>query len=121
MPRDAVIDLLAAGGIALNVWDYDHGPADERPRRVDEAARLLLGRRPGRADPNADPGRSCFGADYPLFVDAVDDALPLLRAVLADPDLYRVAGERAFAASRTFTYPAVHRLIAPYLATPSAG
>ena len=59
-----------------------------------------------------------LGDDYPLFVDSVDDALPVLRGVLADADLYRRAADLAYQASRAYTYPAVHRLIAPYLAEP---
>lgn len=122
MPRDAVVDLLAAGGVALNLWDYDHGP---RMNDLVVSTKLLdycsvgvpvvLTRTPTQVE--------LLGADYPLFVDAVDDALPILRAVLMDPDLYRSSGERAFAASRGFTYPAIHELIAPYLAAgrPSAG
>jgi glycosyltransferase involved in cell wall biosynthesis len=56
-----------------------------------------------------------YGDDYPLFVDTVDEALPLLRRVLTEPDLYRRTAQRSYEASRPFTYPRVHALIAPYL------
>ena len=55
-----------------------------------------------------------LGDDYPLFVDDVAEALrpaPRPRRRRAVPG----AAARAFEASRAYTYPAVHRLIAPYL------
>ena len=115
MPREAVIDLIAEGGVALNLWDYGHGP---RMNELVVSTKLLdycsvgvpvvLTRTPTQVE--------LFGADYPLFVDEVDEALPLLRRVLTDPDLYRSTGERAFEASRAFTYPALHARIADRLA-----
>jgi hypothetical protein len=40
----------------------------------------------------------------------------VLGRVLDDAELYRAAADRAFEASRAYTYPAIHELIAPYLA-----
>jgi hypothetical protein len=53
-------------------------------------------------------------------VDTVDEALPVLRRVLREPDLYRMAAERTFQASRPFTYPAVHALLRPFLEAAAA-
>jgi glycosyltransferase involved in cell wall biosynthesis len=117
LPRDRVIDLLAEGGVALNLWDYAHGPRMNElvvsTKLLDYASvgvPVVLTRTPTQVE--------LFGADYPLFVDDVDEALPLIRRVLTEPDLYRATAERAFEASRAFTYPAIHRLIAPYLGPP---
>jgi glycosyltransferase involved in cell wall biosynthesis len=119
LPRERVIDLLAEGGVALNLWDYAHGARMNElvvsTKLLDYASvgvPVVLTRTPTQVE--------LFGEDYPLFVDDVDEALPLLRRVLTDPDLYRSTGERVFEASRAFTYPAIHRLIAPHLAPDDA-
>ena len=117
LPRERVVDLLAEGGVALNLWDYAHGPQMNElvvsTKLLDYASvgvPVVLTRTPTQVE--------LFGADYPLFVDRVDDALALLRRVLTEPDLYRSTGERVFEASRAFTYPAIHSLIAAHLAAP---
>jgi glycosyltransferase involved in cell wall biosynthesis len=117
LPRERVIALLAEGGVALNLWDYAHGPRMNElvvsTKLLDYASvgvPVVLTRTPTQVE--------LFGADYPLFVDDVDEALSLIRRVLTEPDLYRSTGERAFDASRTFTYQAIHELITPYLAAP---
>jgi galactokinase len=71
------------------------------------AVPIVLTRTPTQAE--------LLGEEYPLFVTEVDEALEVLRRVLADGALYRGAAERAFEASRAYTYPAIHELIAPYL------
>ena len=115
LSREATTALVAEGGIALNLWDYRFGPRMNdlvvSTKLLDYAAAgvpIVLTRTPTQA--------ALLGEDYPLFVAEVDDALPLLRRVLADADLYRAAADRAYEASRAYTYPAVHELIAPYLA-----
>ena len=117
LPRERVIDLLAEGGVALNLWDYAHGPQMNElvvsTKLLDYASvgvPVVLTRTPTQVE--------LFGPDYPLFIDRVADALPLIRRVLMEPDLYRSTGERVFEASRAFTYPAIHRLIAAHLAVP---
>jgi glycosyltransferase involved in cell wall biosynthesis len=114
LSREATTALVAEGGIALNVWDYRHGPRMNdlvvSTKLLDYATArvpIVLTRTRTQVD--------LLGEDYPLFVDSVEEALPVLRRVLADADLYRRAADRAFEASRAYTYPAVHRLIAPYL------
>jgi glycosyltransferase involved in cell wall biosynthesis len=115
LSREATMALLAEGGIALNLWDYRYGPRMNdlvvSTKLLDYAAAavpIVLTRTATHAD--------LLGADYPLFADEIDDALPALRRVLTDPELYRAAAERAYAASRAFTPDAIHERIAPYLA-----
>ena len=115
LSREATTALVAEGGIALNLWDYRFGPRMNdlvvSTKLLDYAAArvpIVLTRTPTQAE--------LLGEDYPLFVTEVDEALPVLRRVLGDADLYRAAAKRAFEASRTYTYPAIHALIAPYLA-----
>lgn len=119
LPRQGVMDLLAEGGIAMNVWDFRHGPRMNElvvsTKLLDYASAgvpVILTRTPMQVE--------MYGPDYPLFVDEVDAALPLLRRVLTDPELYRSTGERSFQASRPYTYPAIHDRIARYLADPRA-
>jgi glycosyltransferase involved in cell wall biosynthesis len=114
LPREEVVDLVAQGGVALNVWDYGHGPRMNElvvsTKLLDYASvgvPVVLTRTPTQLE--------LYGEDYPLFVDAVDDALPLLRRVLTEPDLYRLTAERSYEASRAFTYPRIHSQIASYL------
>jgi glycosyltransferase involved in cell wall biosynthesis len=115
MPREDVVNLVAEGGVALNLWDYRHGPQMNElvvsTKLLDYASvgvPVVLTRTPTQVE--------LYGNDYPLFVDAVDEALPLIRRVLTEPDLYRLTAERSYEASRTYTYPRIHALIAPYLA-----
>jgi glycosyltransferase involved in cell wall biosynthesis len=115
LSREATMALLAEGGVALNLWDYRYGPRMNdlvvSTKLLDYAAAavpIVLTRTVTHAD--------LLGADYPLFADEIDDALGLLRRVLTEPDVYRAAAERAFAASRAFTPDAIHEMIAPYLA-----
>jgi hypothetical protein len=114
MPREDVVDLVAEGGVALNLWDYRHGPRMNdlvvSTKLLDYASvgvPVILNRTPTQVE--------LYGDDYPLFVDRIDDALPLIRRVLTEPELYRSTAERSYEASRAFTYPRIHALIAPYL------
>jgi hypothetical protein len=56
-----------------------------------------------------------LGADYPLFVRRPDEALPLIRDLLADPALYRASAERCRAAAEAYSYPRAYEGLAPYL------
>jgi glycosyltransferase involved in cell wall biosynthesis len=115
LSREATTALVAEGGIALNLWDYRFGPRMNdlvvSTKLLDYAAAgvpIVLTRTPTQTE--------LLGEGYPLFVTDVDEALGVLRRVLADAELYRSAADRAFEASRAYTYPAIHALIAPYLA-----
>jgi glycosyltransferase involved in cell wall biosynthesis len=114
LSREATSALVGEGGVALNLWDYRFGPRMNdlvvSTKLLDYAAArvpIVLTRTPTQAE--------LLGDDYPLFVTEVDEALPALRRVLADGELYRTAADRAYAGSRAYTCRAVHALIAPYL------
>jgi glycosyltransferase involved in cell wall biosynthesis len=119
LTRDATARLLGEGGVALSLWDYAHGSRMNdlvvSTKLLDYAAvglPVVLTRTATQVD--------LLGTDYPLFVDDLAEALPLVRRALTDPALYRATAERTFAATRAFTYPAVHAAIAPALAEASA-
>lgn len=112
--RDEVEALLAEGGVALSLWDFRHGPGMNNlvisTKLLDFCSvglPVILNRTAAQED--------VLGADYPLFVNRVDEALPLLRRLFVDAALYRLASERSFEASRRFTYPSVYAALAPYV------
>lgn len=114
VPRDEVIRLLSQGGIALSLWDYGHGSTMNdlvvSTKLLDyclAGVPVILNRTAAQA--------TILGADYPLFVQTADEALPLIRGLLRDPDLYRAAAERCRAAAEAFTYPRAYQGLAPYL------
>ncbi|MBI2776430.1 MAG: glycosyltransferase family 4 protein [Chloroflexi bacterium] len=114
LARDAVIELLASGGIALSLWDYRHGSTMNdlvvSTKLLDYCLAglpVILNRTPAQ--------EAILGRDYPLFVRTPDEALPLIEALLADRDLYRRAAERCRAAAEGFAYPRAYAGLAPYL------
>jgi len=114
LSREATGRLLGEGGVALSLWDYRHGSHMNdlvvSTKLLDYAAvglPVVLTRTPTQVE--------LLGPDYPLFVDDLDDAASLVRLALTDPATYRATAERTFAASRAFTYPAIHATIAPLL------
>jgi len=112
--RDEVEALLARGGIALSLWDFRHGPGMNNLVISTKLLDFCSVGLPAILSRTA-AQEKVLGPDYPLFVTAVDEALPLLRRLLVDPALYREAAERCFTSSRPFTYPAVYAGIAPYI------
>ena len=118
--RDDVERILANGGVALSVWDKRHGPwmndlvvSTKLLDYCSVGLPVVLSRTAAQEE--------LLGVDYPLFVTEMDEVLPLLRRVFADPALYSEAGERTWQASRRFTYPEVHRRLAPFLAPSEQG
>jgi glycosyltransferase involved in cell wall biosynthesis len=114
IPREEVEALFAPGGIALSLWDYRHGSTMNdlviSTKLLDYASvglPVILMR--------TEAQEALLGADYPLFVEDVDEALPLLRRLLVDAGLWRMASERTFEASRRFTYPAVYARMAAFI------
>ena len=80
--RDDVEALLAAGGVAMNLWDYHHGPAMNdlviSTKLLDSCVvglPIILNRTAAQ--------EGVLGVDYPLFVEQVEEAGPLLRMVSA--------------------------------------
>jgi glycosyltransferase involved in cell wall biosynthesis len=118
--RSAVAQLLAAGGIALSVWDYRFGSHWNdlvvSTKLLDYCAAgvpVILNRTVAQ--------ESILGADYPLFVADVSDVEPLIRRLLDDEVLYRTAAERCWTATRAFTYEAVHERLRPALEAVASG
>ena len=114
LARDAVETLVAEGGIALSLWDYRHGSRMNdlviSTKLLDYASvgvPVVLNRTAAQ--------ETVLGPDYPLFVTRLEEALPLLRRTLTDPELYREAAERTFSGSRAFCYPNVFAHVAPFL------
>jgi glycosyltransferase involved in cell wall biosynthesis len=112
--RDDVESLLSHGGIALSLWDYRHGSTMNdlvvSTKLLDYCSvglPVVLNRTAAQ--------EAMLGPDYPLFVTRTEDALPLIRRLLRDPALYRLAADRCFESSRQFTYPRVYERFAPYL------
>ncbi len=114
LPRDEVERVFASGGIAMSLWDYRHGSTMNdlviSTKLLDYASvglPVILMR--------TEAQEAVLGADYPLFVDDPEEALPLLRRLLDDAGLWRFAADRTYEASRRFTYPAVHARLAPFI------
>lgn len=114
VPRDDVIRLLGAGGIALSLWDYGHGSTMNdlvvSTKLLDyclAGVPVVLNRTAAQA--------TILGDDYPLFVTTADEALPLIRRLLSDEALYRSAAARCRAAADAFAYPRAWSGLAPYL------
>ena len=112
--RDDVGQLLGEGGIALSLWDYRHGSTMNDLAVSTKLLDYCVAGVPVILNRTAAQER-ILGADYPLFVRSPDEALPLIRRLLADPDLYLGAANRCRAAAETFSYPRVFEGIAPYL------
>lgn len=114
LSRSRTLQLLAAGGVGISLWDYRYGSRINdfvvSTKLLDYAAvglpTVLM---------RTATQESILGSDYPLFVHELDEAGPLVRRVLTEPDLYRRAGERTFEAASRFTYPVVHAAIRPFL------
>jgi glycosyltransferase involved in cell wall biosynthesis len=112
--RDDVIRLLAQGGIALSLWDYRHGSTMNDLVVSTKLLDYCLAGVPVILNRTA-AQETILGRDYPLFVRSTDEALPLIRRLLADPALYRASAERCRAAAEAFSYPRAYAGLAPYL------
>lgn len=114
MPRAEARRLLSQGGVGISLWDYRHG---SRLNDFVVSTKLLDYASVGLPTVlmRTATQESILGHDYPLFVDDLDEAGPLIRRVLTEPELYRRAAERAFEAGSQYTYPIVHAAIRPYL------
>ena len=112
--RDEVIRLLSGGGIALSLWDYRHGSTMNDLVVSTKLLDYCLAGVPVILNRTA-AQETILGADYPLFVRRPDEALPLIRDLLADPALYGAAAERCRAAAEAYSYPRAYEGLAPYL------
>ncbi|HMJ79849.1 MAG TPA: hypothetical protein VK592_02260 [Candidatus Dormibacteraeota bacterium] len=114
LARPDTIAFLAQGGVALSLWDYRHGSTMNdlvvSTKLLDYCTAgvpVILNRTAAQ--------EGILGADYPLFVRDVDEALPLLRALLADRSFYEAMARRCRAAARPFEYERVYAALAPDL------
>jgi glycosyltransferase involved in cell wall biosynthesis len=114
LTRAGTAELLAQGGVALSLWDYRHGSTMNdlvvSMKLLDYCAAglpVVLTRTAAQ--------ETILGADFPLFVDDLDQAGSVIERVLGDEDLYRAAAERCRAGGRRFEYPAVYAGLAPDL------
>jgi glycosyltransferase involved in cell wall biosynthesis len=112
--RDEVIRLLTRGGIALSLWDYRHGSTMNDLVVSTKLLDYCLAGVPVILNRTA-AQETILGAEYPLFVRTPDEALPLIRSLLADPALYRAAAERCWAAAEAYSYPRAYQGLVPYL------
>jgi len=114
LPRAAAAGLLAQGGLALSLWDYRHGST---MNDLVVSMKLLDYCSAGLpvALTRTAAQESILGADYPLFVDDLDEARAVVERGLGDEDLYRAAAASCCAGGRRFEYPAVYASIAPDL------
>jgi glycosyltransferase involved in cell wall biosynthesis len=114
LARDEVNRFVGQGGIALSLWDYRHG---SRINDLVVSTKLLdycAAGVPVVCNRTA-AQETVLGEDYPLFVREPAEALPLLRRLLEDAELYADAAARCVAAAERYTYPRVHADLAPYL------
>lgn len=109
--RAQVAALLADADVALSARHRDLDDSLELSTKLLEygAAGVppVLNRTPMHVE--------LFGADYPLFVDHLDDLDAVVGAVVADPDRWAAAQTRARAVAEVFTYDAVARHLQPHL------
>jgi glycosyltransferase involved in cell wall biosynthesis len=114
LSRAETMGVLAEGGVALSLWDYRHGSNMNdlvvSTKLLDYCVAglpVILNRTAAQ--------ETILGADYPLFVEQVDGALPLLEQVFGDAGLYEEAAARCRAAAEAFAYPRVYERLAPFL------
>jgi glycosyltransferase involved in cell wall biosynthesis len=107
LSRPDVLRLLSGGGLALSVWDYDHGPQANdlvvSTKLLDYAISglpVILNRTIAQ--------EALLGADYPLFVEPGTDMTTAIRRALDDVASTAAAARAARAMALRFTYPAVY-------------
>jgi glycosyltransferase involved in cell wall biosynthesis len=105
-PRPEVMELLREGGLALSVWDYDHGSRTNdlviSTKLLDYAVAglpVLLTRT--RAQ------EALLGSDYPLFLAPGANLASAIRAALDDTERLAIAAAATRAMAAAFSYPVV--------------
>ncbi len=106
LDRGSVHRMLQSGGVAVSVWDYAHGPRLNdlvvSTKLLDYAAAGL----PAAITPTSIL-RRLLGADYPGFVDSVDELPTTLDLMLGDPELRAESARRLVLLARRFTYDSI--------------
>jgi glycosyltransferase involved in cell wall biosynthesis len=120
LPRPEVLRLLSGGGLALSIWDYDHGSRTNdlvvSTKLLDYAVSglpVLLTRTIAQ--------EALLGTDYPLFHAPHDAIATSIRGVLADPERAVAAAGKTRAMAQAFTYPAVYAGLRPAIDEIAAG
>jgi hypothetical protein len=112
LARPDVLRLLSGGGLALSIWDYEHGPQANdlvvSTKLLDYAISglpVLLTRTTAQ--------EALLGPDYPLFIEPGADVTTTIRRALADVAGTAVAARAARAMALRFTYPNVYAGLRP--------
>jgi glycosyltransferase involved in cell wall biosynthesis len=112
LPRPKVLRLLSGGGLALSLWDYDHGSHTNdlvvSTKLLDYAVSglpVLLTRTVAQ--------EALLGPDYPLFHESGEDVATSIRTALADPGRLVAAARTTREMAAAFTYPAVYAGLRP--------
>jgi glycosyltransferase involved in cell wall biosynthesis len=109
--RERVAELLGACDIALSARHASMDASLELSTKV-----LEYGAANVPAVINRNPlHERLFGADYPLFIDHLDDLAPVLDRTLSDVDAWRAARDTARRVAEGFTFPRVRERLAPAL------
>ncbi|MFY9587326.1 MAG: glycosyltransferase family 4 protein [Actinomycetota bacterium] len=112
--REAVMDLLGEGGVALNVWDpaYAEGLNDlVVPSKTLEYCAAGVPAVVQRTTAHED----MLGSAYPFLVSGVADAEQAVRRLLSDEATYRDAARRARESAEAFSYESVYAGLKPAL------
>ncbi len=112
--REAVMDLLAGGGVALNVWDpaYAEGLNDlVVPSKTLEYCAAGVPVVVQRTTAHED----MLGSSYPFLVSGVADVDEAVRRLLRDEAAYRDTARRARESADTFSYENVYAGLKPAL------
>jgi glycosyltransferase involved in cell wall biosynthesis len=105
--REAVMDLLVSGGVALNVWDpsYAKGLNDlVIPSKTLEYCSAGVPVVVQRTTAHED----MLGASYPFLVEGSNTLEGSVRTLLDDETAYRAAAERSRASAEAFSYESVY-------------
>jgi glycosyltransferase involved in cell wall biosynthesis len=112
LARPDVLRLLSGGGLALSIWDYEHGPQANdlvvSTKLLDYAISglpVLLTRTIAQ--------ETLLGADYPLFIEPGADVMTTIRRALTDVAVTAAAARVARAMALRFTYPNVYAGLRP--------
>ncbi|MEX1178970.1 MAG: glycosyltransferase [Nitriliruptor sp.] len=109
--RERVAELLAGCDVALSARHPSMDASLELSTKV-----LEYGAANVPAVINRNPlHERLFGADYPLFIDHLDDLATVLDRTLSDTEAWTVARDTAHRVARAFTFAEVRARLAPAL------
>ena len=107
LPRPDVLRLLSGGGLAMSIWNFEHGPQANdlvvSTKLLDYAISglpILLTRTTAQ--------EALLGVDYPLFLEPHEPVVTAIGRALGDLSRSTAAARAARATALRFTYPAVY-------------